>query len=245
MIVEYGFWTEAWDRFLPEVRRLIAEAEGRRVCELGAGAKPALALEEVRAADLDYVLVDIDPGELAKAGDGYTKVVGDVTQPLDLGAPFDVVVTKTLVEHVEDPARFHRNVLRLLRPGGRAFHFFPTLYAPPFVLNRFLPEALAERALRRAQPGREPEGPSAKFKAYYRWCRGPTRRQIARFRRLGYEIERYAGFFGQSGYLERVQSLKELDERVARFLVRHPQPSFTSYAHVVLVKPVEPAQPVK
>jgi 2-polyprenyl-3-methyl-5-hydroxy-6-metoxy-1,4-benzoquinol methylase len=238
VIVEYAFWTEAWDRFVPEVRRLIEETRAQRVCELGAGANPALTLEEVRSRQLDYVLVDADVDELAKADARYRSIVADVTAPgLKLGGRYDVVFSKTLVEHVRDPEAFHRNVFELLRPGGKVLHFFPTLYAPPFLLNRLLPETVTRQLLERAQSGREQEGTSAKFRAYYRWCRGPTLRQIGRFRRLGYEVERYVGFFGHSGYFERVRTLRRLDEAVAAFLVRHPHPLLTSYAHVVLAKP--------
>jgi uncharacterized UPF0146 family protein len=235
--IEYAFWTEAWSRFLPELRRLVDEAAGRRVCELGAGANPALTPRDVRELGLDYVLVDADAEELDKAGAGYTKVVADVTTPgIELGGPYDVVFSKTLLEHLRDPEAFHRNVFELLAHGGKALHFFPTLYAPPFLLNRLLPEGLTSRVLARAQPGREHEGERRKFRAYYRWCRGPVARQIARFERIGYTVELYVGFFGQSGYFERAPSLKRADEAIARFLVRHPQPWFTSYAHVVLAK---------
>ena len=45
-----------------------------------------------------------------------------------------------LAEHVPDGYRFHSNLFELLKPGGVAFHFMPTLYSPPFVINRLLPE---------------------------------------------------------------------------------------------------------
>src|ERR1700721_1406514 len=53
---------------------------------------------------------------------------------------YDLVFSKMLCEHLPDARTFHANCLRLLRPGARAVHFFPTLYTLPFVANRLIPE---------------------------------------------------------------------------------------------------------
>jgi hypothetical protein len=138
-----------------------------------------------------------------------------------------------VAEHIERPAAFHANVNRLLVPNGRAFHFFATLYALPFVVNRLFPPRIGDDVLAALRP--VPARSRPKFRAYYRWCRGPTARQIRLFTRLGYSVEEYAGFFGH-GYYGKVKPLQELENRLARLLVRRPVPLLTSFAYVVLRK---------
>ena len=53
-----------------------------------------------------------------------------------------------------DPENAYRNIAKLLRPGGVFVNLIPTLYAPPFVLNRLLPEQISARVLRWSMPHR-------------------------------------------------------------------------------------------
>ncbi len=151
----------------------------------------------------------------------------------DAGEPFDLVVSRMVAEHIEDAQTFHANVNRLLVPDGRAFHFFATLYALPFVVNRLLPRAVGDDILTALRPPEARARP--KFRAYYRWCRGPTARQIRRFTEAGFDVEEYVGFFGHS-YYRKVLPIQELENRLARLLVRRPIPALTSFAYVVLRK---------
>ncbi|MGH9672283.1 MAG: class I SAM-dependent methyltransferase, partial [Bryobacteraceae bacterium] len=121
----------------------------------------------------------------------------------------------------------------LLRPGGLAFHFFPTLFALPFVANWLLPERVSAIALGLFSP-RDPVS-HRKFPAYYRWCRGPTVSQQRRFERLEYRVEEYAGFFGHD-YYRRIPLARTVQTCVAQYLLRHPIRLLTSYAYLVLRK---------
>ena len=115
--------------------------------------------------------------------------------------------------------------------GGYAVHFFPTLWALPFVLNCVLAERLAKPVLLSIRP----QHAHSKFPAYYRWCRGPTRRQRERLESVGFQVERYDGYFGHS-YYGAVGPLQAAENALAHALVRHPVPALTAYALVVLRK---------
>jgi 2-polyprenyl-3-methyl-5-hydroxy-6-metoxy-1,4-benzoquinol methylase len=235
--IAYKYFREAFTGYLPRLGRLIEEVGASRVCDVGGGAKPALDLGYVGSQGLDYVVVDVSASELAKASDGYVKVVADICEPgLDLGSPFDVVFTSMVAEHIKDPARFHANIRALLRPGGYAFHMFATFYSMPSVLNRLLPARVGEPLLQFVQPGREPEGDAAKFPAYYRWCRGPSRRQLSRFADVGFTVEEYVGFFGH-GYFESLPPLQRLSDALTSMKLKHPVPALTTDAWVVLRRP--------
>ena len=224
----------AWERFYACLEKLASQPSTRRICELGAGANPALSLSFIERNNLEYTILDISTEELAKAPSEYVKVRADITSPdLPVSTEYDLVFSKMLAEHVRDPRIFHKNVRRLLSADGIAYHFFPTLYAPPFVLNRLLPEPLSEFILLVAQPGRQREGKYAKFPTYYGWCRGPSPSQIRRLESSGYTVEEYVGFFGHE-YYRKIKPLHKAQRRISSALVRYPLPWLTSYAYVVM-----------
>ena len=49
---------------------------------------------------------------------GLNVVQGDV-ETLDLGRQFDTIIAGELIEHLENPGRFLRNMLRHLKPAGK------------------------------------------------------------------------------------------------------------------------------
>jgi SAM-dependent methyltransferase len=234
-VIAYRHWLQVWSDFPARARSLAAATGVRRVCELGGGANPMLDREFIAEHGLDYDLVDISEDELAKAPPGYRTVQADATSPAFARehGPYDLIVSAFLAEHVADPRGFHATVHAALSPGGFALHTFPTLYEPAFVLNRLIPERIAEPLLLRVQADRVAEGSHGKFRAYYRWCRGPTPRQVRRFEDLGFEVVEYVGYFGH-GYVARVAPADRLAQRLAHALVRHPVPTLTSYATVLL-----------
>lgn len=230
--ISFGRSQDAFDHYDSTLRDLISSHGCRSICEVGGGANPSLPLDFIKARGLRHCLLDISAEELAKAPDGYEKIVADITSDTPpVGGPFDIVVSKMLAEHVRRPRQFHENVRSLLRPGGIAFHFFPTLWSPPFIANLLLPERLATRVLQLVSPRDLRQ--YAKFPAYYRWCRGPTATQRRRLERLGYLVERYTGFFGH-GYYNKIPVVRGLHAWAADLLLRHPVAWLTSFAYVVL-----------
>jgi 2-polyprenyl-3-methyl-5-hydroxy-6-metoxy-1,4-benzoquinol methylase len=238
-MVRYEHASVAWRDVKAEIERRILANGAKRILEVGAGANPLFDEAFVAEHGLDYTILDISATELAKAPDSYRKVVADIcADALEVGARYDFVFSRMLAEHVPDGRAFHRNTFALLAPGGRAFHFFPTMWAPPFVLNRLLPERLAEAVLHAVQPGRERAGKLAKFPAFYSWCRGPTPAQLQRFRSLGYEVESYVGFFGHGAYYLKFPRLLRLHNRIVERLIAHPVAVLTSFAQITLKKPI-------
>ena len=210
---------------------------GGDVCELGGGARPALALEFLQANRLECLVVDVSDSELRKAPEGYRTLLGDVSSPGfrtgEHDGSYDLVFSRVLAEHITNARQFHLNVRRLLRPGGIAMHFFPTLWWPPFVANRILPEELAEKILLSIEPWRERSGTRGKFPAYYQWCYGPTPRQLRRFPAVGFTVERCVAYFGESSHAPG-QLLKKANSLWTEAMLRHPNYHFTSYAAYTL-----------
>jgi SAM-dependent methyltransferase len=208
------------------------------VCDVGGGANPELTPAEIAENELRYTVLDISAAELDKADPAYTTLVADASGPAPpVEEAFDLVFSRMLAEHISDGAAFHRNVFRMLRPGGVAFHFFPTLYAFPFVLNKFVPDDLASRILSAFDRKRDFSGRQVKFPAHYSWCKGPTPDQIRRLESLGFEVLDYIGFFGHNGYYRRFPPLLRLHQSISDFLLRKAVASQTSFAYVLLRRP--------
>lgn len=231
---ELGY-RRAFDDFEPQVLRLIAENGHHDICDIGGGRTPLLWPKEVAALGVEYTLIDVSPDELELAPAGHHTLCMDVTAPLDPAhrQRFDLIFSKFVAEHVPDGPAMHRNILSMLRPGGHAFHLFPTLYHPAFVVNRLLPMHLTDR-LRNAMTGvRYP-----KFPAVYSMCRGPSPSRIAAFEAMGYEVVEYTGFYG-TPYLGRIPIVNRADHALSAWLARRRVRDLTSYAYLLLRRPPE------
>lgn len=233
--ISYGLSEEAWSSHPGFLRNLVETRGGLRIADIGGGANPVLSPDYIASRGVKYTLIDIEADELAKAPDCYDKLVGDVTSPqCGEDNSYDLVFSAMLAEHVKNGESLHRNLFRILAPGGLAFHFFPTLYTPPFLANFLLPERLSEKLLDIFNP--RDRFQRAKFPAFYSWCRGPSEGQVARLRAIGYEIEMYRGFFGHT-YYNKLPVLRSVAGALARYLVEHPVPQLTSFAWLLMRKP--------
>jgi SAM-dependent methyltransferase len=233
--ISYTGATELWENYDELLLKLAAEAQS--VAELGGGANPILAAEQWRTV-LERVVIDVSAHELSLGVGDFDTRVADLCQPIRDGLErYDLVFSKMLCEHLPDARTFHENCLRLLKPGGRAVHFFPTLFTLPFVANRLIPEEFARAVLRRIQPGRIDDPKHEKFPAYYRWCTGPTRRALARYQSVGFTVESFTAAFGHR-YYAMLPPLEAAEQAKTRWLLRHPVPWWTSFATVVLRKPL-------
>ena len=233
-IEKFPGWSAAPDFF----KSLLTEYACTRILEVGSGANPTLSSEFVRSNHLSYTTSDLDAKELEKADAAFEQLVLDLsTNNVDpkLNAAFDCILSRMVGEHVSDGERYHRNIYKMLRPGGISAHCFSTLWTVPFAVNRLLPDPLTDRLLNIFAP--RDNHKHAKFKAYYSWSRGPSKKMIQRFERLGFEVIRYTGYFGHSYYSKRLPWLQPLEDLKAELLLKYPVPQLCSYATLILRKP--------
>jgi len=80
--------------------------------------KPNLLHRRICEVNPQTLGVDIDPQGVQTLNQmGFKTVVGDV-QTMDLGRSFDTIVAGEIIEHLENPGLFLRNMLKHLSPGG-------------------------------------------------------------------------------------------------------------------------------
>ena len=142
--VSYDLSENAWNTHPQFLQELIRRHGVKRVGDIGGGANPVLAPEEIETLGIDYTLIDIEASELDKAPACYKKLIGDVTAPTcGEDNSFDLVFSTMLAEHVisgEGPAS------EFVPSAGTRWHRLPLLPHPVLpALRCQLPAARASR----------------------------------------------------------------------------------------------------
>lgn len=218
------------------VARLIASKSRPDIIEIGAGRSPLFSETDLPENVGSYTIGDISSKELDFAPGSWNRscfdICGDVSS---MPARFDLAFTRMLAEHVPDGHKFHSNVFSLLKPGGAAFHFMPTLYSPPFVINKLLPESISRGILRAFFVNRN-EDEIPKFPARYSMCYGRSPRLIRQYKSIGYTEVDIEAFYGHN-YFSKIPIVRELDAGLTRLAYKRGLTQLGAYAYVTLVKP--------
>ncbi len=102
---------------------------------------------------LTVVAVDVSPEELAANSTVDRVIVADVSRHLPFAdGEVDLLVSRTLLEHVPDVQRAAREIARVLKPGAQTIHLLPCRYALFAIVARLVPFAVAKRILHLAIP---------------------------------------------------------------------------------------------
>lgn len=233
VIAKDNSWLEAMHGYDDTLRSLVASYPNADILELGGGRRPSFRLSDMPTNLKSYTVNDISESELSLVPDGYDKACFDVSGDASaFEGRYDVVFSRFLAEHVRDGRAMHRNVHKVLKPGGVAFHLIPTLYALPFVINRLLPERIGQKVLDIFSPRREI---SPKFPAYYSQCYGDTRAMRRLFKDIGYERVEIRNFYGHF-YYETIPGLRDLEKWFSELAARHQWSAVSSYAYIFAFK---------
>jgi SAM-dependent methyltransferase len=231
----------AWDNYQPTVLALAQACRnsgrvhhGRvSLLEIGGGRGPLLSPAEAEAAGVDLTVNDIDARELSLAPAEFNKAQFDVAGEIDPSweGRFDLIISRMVFEHVRDAPRAWANMRRLLAPGGVALAFHPTLYAPPFVINRLLPESATARVLRFFFPNRHDEG-YPKFPARYEMCFSDPAKVEPILARCGFSQVLIAPFW-RHGYFRHIPLLREVDAALQHLAEKNDWRALTTYAYML------------
>ncbi len=211
------------------IRELVREREGTtRVLEVGGGRTPLLDPDECASLDLEYWVNDISQDELDLVAGTYKTARFDIAGPTEAlpNDQFDLVFSRSVLEHVADTDRALANSYRLLRPGGVVIHTFPTLYNPVYLFNKLVPERASAMLLRRVV-----KYTYEKFPARYHKTTS-SRRQTERLRRLGFSDAAIVPFWGH-GYLHFAPRLASIEGRFARAAEERDWRWYSTFAYLV------------
>jgi len=124
----------------PAIDRLVGDAAGKRVLDLGCGAGPYSIWFAERGAlvsglDLSATMISLAREKATERGLQLDLQVADIREPLPFSdTEFDLVFTATALHYVDDIARLFREVARVMKRDGRligsVLHPMSTAYFP-------------------------------------------------------------------------------------------------------------------
>ena len=194
-----GFTRHLHTLYKYEVAALVNRAPGQVVLDIGGGKDcpflPFVA-EPHRQA---IVAVDYSEEELRRNPALRRRVVADAAAP---AFPFgdgsaDLIVSRSVVEHLHDNHAFLQNCARALRPGGVMVHTFPCRFAPFSLLNQLIPNRLARSLIAAFHPQWEQE---CGFVAFYDRCYDSAIRSL--LDRTGFKRQKFYYRYYQSIYFD-------------------------------------------
>lgn len=179
------------------VTQALAElAPGSVVADLGGGRTCSFANALTPDRKFTLVAVDISPVELAHNHTADDVRVGDVTKRIPLeDHSVDLLVSRTLLEHVASVDNVAIEIARVLRPGASTIHLLPCRYAIFAIVARLLPFQFAKRVLHTLIP--ESRG-VVEFDVVYH--RGHPRALERTFRRAGFSFVDVKCTWDQASY---------------------------------------------
>lgn len=182
------FEEEVARRLLPE-HTLLDAGCGRRA--------PVLTKFSGRAKKL----IGVDLVEFESGISGIELINGDIGQTALDGGSIDLVMSRSVMEHVADPLQAYTEVHRILRPGGYFIFLTPNLWDYASIIAKFVPNRLHPMIVARTE-GRAPEDVfpvcyrTNTRRAVYKWAQC-TGFDVVTFRYLG----QYPGYFMFNGFL--------------------------------------------
>lgn len=228
----------AWTNYQASVETLAREFGLSELIEIGGGRDPLMTPDRVKALGVNYTVNDISDEELRHAPASFGKarfdVCGDMGEAGIAPGSYDLAFSRMVFEHVKDGRAAWSNLNRILKPGGVALAFVPTLYALPYVANLMIPEWLSGKIVKALYPHRTDDG-DPKFPAHYSWCFSSSRRMTPMLQAAGFSETLIIPFYGHE-YFESLPVVREIDEAVTRLAIRFDWRALTPYAYIVARK---------
>jgi ubiquinone/menaquinone biosynthesis C-methylase UbiE len=121
---------------------------GATVVDLGGGRQCSFAARITHQQHVRVVAVDVSASELAANTAVHETRIADVAEGLPFqDAEVDLLVSRTLLEHVDGVEAAVNHIARVLRPGAQTLHLLPSRYALFAIIARATPFPLAKRIL--------------------------------------------------------------------------------------------------
>ncbi len=142
------------------------------------------------------ITVDLFEEQVRENHDVDEKLIANIMQPL----PFkdhriDLVVSRAVLEHLEDLEAFLIESTRVLKANGYCIHAFSSKFAPFAIINQLLPRKLSKQLLLYVRPEVKD---FAGFPAYYNKCFYSSIKSL--FQKHGYEIVEIRLNYFQTSY---------------------------------------------
>jgi len=134
--------------------------EHLHILEIGGISRPLLKPSK----DYNYLGLDIEYTE--KCEELYDEfIIGSVEDPIE--QKFDLIISKTLLEHVENNNKSYKQILKALNPEGETIHYFPSKNHPYSLLTRMVSHKWQRKLISLLRPQTVA---TTGYKTYYHLC---------------------------------------------------------------------------
>jgi len=220
--VKRDFSREDWETYYRRYQRTLArkylipifsrwgvDLKGKKLLEVGCGNGGCAA--EFSRAGCHVVMMDIDERLVELAGEHNDKegvraeaFAGDVRNeaaPFWRRGPFDIVMFRDVMEHLERPAAVLRIVRRFLSPVGVVLVVFPPYYSPYGAHQQILPR----KKFLFVPYNKLPYIQMLPERMFLRLVRGegPSNEEVARLSTIRLTIRKFEKEIREAGFVER------------------------------------------
>ena len=123
------------------------------VADIGGGRRCSFAAHLPDQKDIKIVAVDVSVEELSQNKTAHETRVADISRHIPFrDGEIDLLVSRTVLEHVRDVEAAAHEMARVLRAGGQTLHLLPCRYALFALVARIMPFAFAKRVLHAIVP---------------------------------------------------------------------------------------------
>ena len=168
--------------------KVVAEYLNRKrdqiIVDVGGGKCCPFAKHKNPTQNAKIITIDLSEEQVRKNHDADTKLIANIMRPLPFkNKSIDLVVSRAVLEHLENLESFLSESTRVLKANGYCIHAFSSKFAPFAIINQLLPQKLSKRLLLYIRPEVKD---FAGFPAYYNKCFYSSIKSI--FQKHGYEI---------------------------------------------------------
>ena len=120
---------------------------GMTVLDVGCGRGAISPYSWQQHANVKLWGIDPDPTAAENPQlESFTLLTSDPNWQIPSGT-VDLAICRYVLEHVEDPTAFFRNLSRVLKPGGKFVFLTPNRWHPAMIASHWLPYGLKQRIL--------------------------------------------------------------------------------------------------
>lgn len=164
------------------------------VLDVGAGKNCLFA--KYKNKNFKLIGIDISDDELMHNIELDEKIMADITKEIPLPTnSIDLVVSRSVLEHLSDLENFIKQTKNVLKPGGYTIHLLPSKFAIFALINQLLPAKISKAVINSFYP--ESLGICG-FPAYYNRCYYSAIEEL--YKNNGFEVESIKTSYFQSQY---------------------------------------------
>jgi len=166
------------------------------IVDVGGGKYCPFAAHKDPTRNARIITVDLSEEQVRGNHEVDEKLIANIMHPLPFkNHKIDLVVSRAVLEHLEDLEAFLIESTRVLKANGYCIHAFSSKFAPFAIINQLLPSKLSKQLLLYVRP--EVKG-FAGFPAYYNKCFYSSIKAL--FQKHGYEIVEIRLNYFQTSY---------------------------------------------